>query len=134
MVNIFVNGDKKYLRREFKQTGRDKKRGNPKKKRKKRRPVKKEKGKGKAKLKKRKLRPFEPDNRIPLVALGDAVFPTSMKGTIPGLARRLVTVLKKAKDEGLLVTVSVTYEHNLNLFQLLWKQYRECQNRRCFFV
>ncbi|KAI8065060.1 hypothetical protein BDF21DRAFT_427729 [Thamnidium elegans] len=133
MVNIFVNGGKKYLRQEFKQTGRDKKRGNPK--RKKRRPVKKEKGKGKEKLKKRKLKPFEPDNRIPLVALGEAIFPTSMKGTIPGLARRLVTVLKKAEDEDLLVTVPVTEyitskvsEHNLNkkidLFQLLWKQYR----------
>ncbi|KAI8082320.1 hypothetical protein BDF21DRAFT_361394 [Thamnidium elegans] len=42
MVNIFVNGSKKYLRREFKQTGRDEKRGNPKR-RKKRRPVKKKK-------------------------------------------------------------------------------------------
>ncbi|KAG2233472.1 hypothetical protein INT48_003178 [Thamnidium elegans] len=41
-------------------------------------------------------------------ALEDAVFPTSMKRTIPGLARRLVAVLKKAEDEGLLVTVSVT--------------------------
>ncbi|KAG2231321.1 hypothetical protein INT48_001257 [Thamnidium elegans] len=48
------------------------------------------------------------DNRIPLVALGEAIFPTSMKGTIPGLARRLVTVLKKAEDEDLLVTVPVT--------------------------
>ncbi|KAI8073679.1 hypothetical protein BDF21DRAFT_475067, partial [Thamnidium elegans] len=47
MVNIFVNGGKKYLRREFKQTGRDEKRGNSKR-RKKRRPVKKKrKGEGK---------------------------------------------------------------------------------------
>ncbi|GAA5799348.1 hypothetical protein HPULCUR_004762 [Helicostylum pulchrum] len=42
------------------------------------------------------------------VALGDAVFPSSMKGTIPGLARRLVKKLKIAEREGLLVTVPVT--------------------------
>ncbi|GAA5805581.1 hypothetical protein HPULCUR_011100 [Helicostylum pulchrum] len=62
MVNIFVTGGKKYLKREFKQT----------------------------------------------VALGDAVFPSSMKGIIPGLARRLVKKLKIAEREGLLVTVPVT--------------------------
>ncbi|GAA5812210.1 hypothetical protein MFLAVUS_005660 [Mucor flavus] len=48
------------------------------------------------------------DDRIPLVALGDAVFPTSMKGTLPGLARRLGKLLKQAEYEGLLVTVPVT--------------------------
>ncbi|GAA5809482.1 hypothetical protein MFLAVUS_002890 [Mucor flavus] len=57
MINIFVTGGKKYLKREFKQT----------------------------------------DDRIPLVALGDAVFPTSMKGTLPGLARRLVKLFKQAE-------------------------------------
>ncbi|GAA5806845.1 hypothetical protein MFLAVUS_000193 [Mucor flavus] len=68
MVNIFVSGGKKYLKREFKQT----------------------------------------DDGISLIALEDAVFPTSMKGTFPGLARRLEKVLKKSKNKGLLVTVPVT--------------------------
>ncbi|GAA5807598.1 hypothetical protein MFLAVUS_000964 [Mucor flavus] len=48
------------------------------------------------------------DDRIPLVALDDAVFATSMKGTLSGLARRLVKLLKQAEYEGLLVTVPVT--------------------------
>ncbi|GAA5809020.1 hypothetical protein MFLAVUS_002422 [Mucor flavus] len=54
------------------------------------------------------MKPFEQDDRIPLVALGDAVFPTSMKGTISGLSRRLVKLLKIIEYEGLLVTVPVT--------------------------
>ncbi|GAA5807717.1 hypothetical protein MFLAVUS_001091 [Mucor flavus] len=54
------------------------------------------------------LKPFEQDDRIPLVALGGAVFPTSMKGTLPGLTRCLVKLLKQAEYEGLLVTVPVT--------------------------
>ncbi|GAA5816140.1 hypothetical protein MFLAVUS_009666 [Mucor flavus] len=58
--------------------------------------------------KKKILKPFEQDDILPLVALGDAVFPTSMKGTLPGLARHLVKLLKQAEYEGLLVTVPVT--------------------------
>ncbi|KAI9258319.1 hypothetical protein EDC94DRAFT_586030 [Helicostylum pulchrum] len=88
MVNIFVTGGKKEETRK----------------------TVKQKGKGKAKEEKRnkKLKPFEQDYRTPLVALGNAVFPSSMKGTIPGLARRLVKKLKIAEREGLLVTVPVT--------------------------
>lgn len=85
MINIFVTGGKKYLKREFKQVGRDAKRGNPK-----RREKKKE--KKEEKTKKRKLKPFEQDNQIPLVASRDSVFSTRMKGTIPGLARRLTNL------------------------------------------
>ncbi|KAI9251136.1 hypothetical protein EDC94DRAFT_651986 [Helicostylum pulchrum] len=47
-------------------------------------------------------------NIFATVALGDAVFPSSMKGTIPGLARRLEKKLKISEREGLLVTVPVT--------------------------
>lgn len=111
MVNIFVNGGKKYLKREFKQTGNDPKKGNTKERKRKRRSERetvKKKGKEKEKIGKRRLKPFEQDDRIPLVALGDAVFPTSMRGTIPGLSRRLVNILKNAEREGLLVTVPVT--------------------------
>lgn len=110
MINIFVTGGKKYLKREFKQTGRDQKRGASKRRKKKERPEREEKDKGKRKekMKKKRLKPFEQDDRIPLVALGDAVFPTSMKGTLPGLSRRLVKLLKQAEYEGLLVTVPVT--------------------------
>ncbi|GAA5814021.1 hypothetical protein MFLAVUS_007511 [Mucor flavus] len=108
MTNIFVTGGKKYLKREFKQTGRDEKKKPPKI-RIERTSTRKEKGKGKVKQKKRRLKQFEQDNsRIPLVALGDAVFPTSMKGTLPGLSRRLVKALKTAEYQGLLVTVPVT--------------------------
>ncbi|GAA5813016.1 hypothetical protein MFLAVUS_006482 [Mucor flavus] len=108
MTNIFVTGGKKYLKREFKQTGRDEKKKPPKI-RIERTSTRKEKGKGKVKQKKRRLKQFEQDNsRIPLVALGDAVFPTSMKGTLPGLLRRLVKALKTAEYQGLLVTVPVT--------------------------
>lgn len=107
MINIFVTGGKKYLKRGFRQTDRDTKKRN-RKRRKKRPNRRKEKGKSKEKTKKRRLKPFERDDRIPLIGLGDAVFLTTMKGTIPGLARRLTKLLKRAEYEGLLVTVPVT--------------------------
>ena len=43
-----------------------------------------------------------------MIALGDAAFSSSMKGTIPGLASRLPKLLKKAEYQGFLVTVPVT--------------------------
>lgn len=107
MANIFISGGKKYLKKRFKQDGRDNSKS-PKKRRKRRRktPIGTEQPKPEKTRKKRPL-PFQQDDRIPLVALGDAVFPSTMKGTIPGVAKRLVKVLKKAEHEGLLVTVPV---------------------------
>lgn len=106
MVNIFVNGGKKYQKEPFANADHT---DRPKKKRKRRRKGKKkeEKGKGKQKTNKRKPKPLVQDQKIPLVGLGSAVFPSTMRGTLPGLAKRLVKVLKRAEKEGLLVVVPV---------------------------
>ena len=52
--------------------------------------------------------PFQQDDKISLITLKDAAFPSTIKGTIPRLARRLHKVLKTAEYQGLLVTVPVT--------------------------
>ena len=87
MANIFISGGKKYLKKKFKQDGRDNSKSPKKRKRRRKTPIGTEQPKPEKTRKKRSL-PFQQDDRIPLVALGDAVFPSTMKGTIPGVARR----------------------------------------------
>jgi hypothetical protein len=43
-----------------------------------------------------------------IIALGDGKFPSTMRGTVSGLAGRLPKSLKKAEYEGLLIAVLVT--------------------------
>ena len=107
MVNIFVSGGKKYLKQKVQESTYNekkypKKRPSTKKEDKgrgrKKKGKKKDKGKGREKpvkepdkgKRKRRFLPFQQDDRIPLIALGDAAFPSTMKGTIPGLARRQI--------------------------------------------
>ena len=107
MVNIFVSGGKKYMKQKVRESTYNEKKYIMERTDKSRGIKKKGKKKDKGKRKRRFL-PFQQDERIPLIALGDAAFPSTMKGTIPGLARRLHKVLKTAEYQGLLVTVPVT--------------------------
>ena len=103
MVNIFVSGGKKYLKQKVTEYT-----YNGKKYPMKRLSTKKEdQGRGRKKKGKRRFQLFQQDDIIPLIALGDAAFPSTMKGTIPGLARRLHKLLKTEEYQGLLVAVPV---------------------------
>lgn len=84
------NGLKQYSR-EFSQIGRGDKKRCPK--------AKKE-GKGRTEATKYKALLFEQEEKIPMIALGDAVFPSTIEATIHVLVRRLLKVLNKAGYEG----------------------------------
>ena len=117
MSDIFVNGGDKY--------------GG--KKRKKRKKTEIQRGEGRAKRRSRakaettdqtshsspKLRKWKKSvgisdqNKIPIIAFGDALFATSLKGSKSGIARRCRKLLRGAERQGLLVFILID-EYNIS--------------------
>ncbi|KAH8555839.1 hypothetical protein BGW37DRAFT_478765, partial [Umbelopsis sp. PMI_123] len=55
-------------------------------------------------------------NKIPIIAFGDALFATSLKGSKSGIARRCRKLLRGAERQGLLVFMPID-EYNISQLQ-----------------